>query len=82
MAIGLWECQSGLSLQPKCNHRNYLGELFLLAWSICGICPVDVKVKMLKPRELCGRNPMQHVKYPEKTGKDHDRSRVRVVFTN
>jgi hypothetical protein len=27
---------------------------FLLAGSICGIQPVDVKVKMLKPREFCG----------------------------
>jgi hypothetical protein len=52
------------------------------ASSICGICPVEVKVKILIPHESCGRKPKQHGKYPEKTGEDHDRSRVRVVFTN
>jgi hypothetical protein len=26
VAIGLWECQSGPSVQPKSMHRNYLGE--------------------------------------------------------
>jgi hypothetical protein len=44
---------------------------FLLAGSICGIQPVDVKVKMLKPREFCGRNSMQHARSPEKTGENH-----------
>jgi hypothetical protein len=52
------------------------------AWSICGMCPVEVKVKMGKAREFCGRKQKVHMKYPEKTGETHDRSRIRVVFTN
>jgi putative nucleotidyltransferase with HDIG domain len=39
------------------------------AGSICGICPVEVKVKILEAHEFYGRKPKQHGKYPEKTGK-------------
>jgi len=46
VAIGLWECQSGLSLQPKAMNRKDLGESFLLAGSICDIEPVEVNKKM------------------------------------
>jgi hypothetical protein len=37
---------------------------------------------MLEAREFCGRKQEQHSRFPEKTRKDHDQSRVRVVFTN
>jgi hypothetical protein len=37
---------------------------------------------MFEAREFCGRKQAQPSKFPEKTRKYHDRSRVRAVFTN
>jgi len=49
VAIGLWECQSGLLLTA-------LQELFWgrgsTAGSICGMQPVEVKGKMHKKRDI------------------------------
>jgi hypothetical protein len=42
------------------------------AGSICGICPLEVKIKMLQTRELRGQNPKQYGNSPIKSAENCD----------
>jgi hypothetical protein len=54
VAIGLWECQSGLLLYR--SNRTKIGGEVSGAGTICGTRPVDVKVKMYTDINLAGEN--------------------------
>jgi hypothetical protein len=43
---------------------------------------VEVKGKMQEARQFCGQKPEGQARKPEKTGENHDGSRIGVVFTN
>jgi len=63
VAIGLWECQSGLLLYFYCNKGNLdLGGEVPTAGLICGRRPVDVKVKMHGAAKFGGENQNEAAK--------------------